>query len=1538
MPAPDPDTRAHLEWLGFLQPKGLVVSAPALAKAGAILNRQDMEGWSRLLGCICEREIDPARGPELCIPDFRGFAAAVLGWGFSPLGYAGTEEAPIPTALEVPLPDYGEVLRPDFAIRERDPRDGRPPWQLLVQVLEPGQDFDAPATASSGASSPAGNAAASSGTPSRTASPVASSPGSGGATASPDAHSSPSATASTAAPSRTGASGNAGGGAAAAGATSPGAGLRRLEASPQSRAERLLRSTGVPAGLLFNGVALRLISAPRGESSGWMDFRVADMSTTAGRPLCSALRLLLSEQRLLALPRGQRLAALLEDSRKYQNEVSERLSEQVLHALYELVRGLQAAHDASGGELLREPLSPGGDRDDVYRALLSVILRLVFLLYAEERGALPEDDTFLRHYSLTGLYEGLREDAALHPDTMDQRFGAWAQLLVLFRLIHDGAPAHRTGGALTLPERRGALFDPDRFPFLEGRYAGTGVRQIVERVRPPLVSDGAVYRVLEKLLVLDGERISYRTLDVEQIGSVYETIMGFRMEVATGRSVAIRPAKKLGAPNVVDLDALLAEPKGGRARWVQARADRNLTDAVAKALRAAETVDDLHAALDRVLDKDAAPDLVPPGALVLQPNEERRRSGSHYTPRELTEPIVRHTLAPLLDRLRGEDGRAPAPERILDLKVCDPALGSGAFLVEACRQLGDALVESWRAHDAVPEIPPDENEVVFARRQVARRCLYGVDRNPVALDLAKLSLWLITLAKEHPLTFLDHALLHGDSLVGLTRTQIEAFHWKGDAPRFQAGFEVMRIREHLAKVAALRERIRAAGEEVSDRERRLYWREVKDELGEAAVFGDLVLAAFFEKAKPREREALRAQIADALVRGETHRYRSWIEELRDGEPPLAPFHWEIELPEVFERETPGFDAVVGNPPFAGKNTVAAANAARYPDWLKQTHAESHGNADLVAHFFRRAFDLVRRDGAFGLIATNTIAQGDTRSTGLRWICEHGGEIYRARRRVKWPGLAAVVVSVLHVAKGRFPGVNARRHDGEAVTAHGAGTSRAGFFSGAKYLDGEAVETITAFLFHRGGHGDPERLAANAGKSFQGSIVLGMGFTFDDTDKKGVASPLAEMRRLIEDNPRNRQAIFPYIGGEEVNTSPTHAHHRYVINFRDWPLQREEKARELREGVGEVRESVGESWAEADGEQRRYPLRREDGGESEDIAESWADAGDQRRRYPLHREDVRESWADADEKRKRELRRQPIVPHDYPEPVAADWPELLAIVEERVKPERMHNKRDIRRKRWWQFGDRQPALQTAIEGLKRALAISYVGQHAAFTFLPKGMVYSQTMIVFPLSEYAAFCALQSRPHELWARFFGSSMKDDLRYTPSDCFETFPFPERWETHPGLEAAGKAYYDFRAALMVENNEGLTRTYNRFHDPDETDPDIAELRTLHTAMDRAVLNAYGWRDIPTACEFLLDYEIDEEEWGRRKKPYRYRWPDTTRDEVLARLLELNAKRAAEEARAGAANRAKLSPGRPRHQAVKGSLFNPAAVKPKSLRDSSDG
>lgn len=165
-----------------------------------------------------------------------------------------------------------------------------------------------------------------------------------------------------------------------------------------------------------------------------------------------------------------------------------------------------------------------------------------------------------------------------------------------------------------------------------------------------------------------------------------------------------------------------------------------------------------------------------------------------------------------------------------------------------------------------------------------------------------------------------------------------------------------------------------------------------------------------------------------------------------------------------------------------------------------------------------------------------------------------------------------------------------------------------------------------------------------------------------------------------------------------------------------------------------------------------------------------------------------------------------------------------------------------------------------------------------------------------------------------------MKDDLRYTPSDCFETFPFPAGFESHLALEATGQAYYEFRAGLMVGNNEGLTKTYNRFHDPNETSTDIARLRALHDDMDRAVLDAYGGElaklKVPP-CEFLLDYEDDDEEEDsgkrQRKKPWRYRWPDAFRDEVLALLLDLNKKRAEEEALRGEAEEAKTSkkPGR---------------------------
>jgi hypothetical protein len=233
-----------------------------------------------------------------------------------------------------------------------------------------------------------------------------------------------------------------------------------------------------------------------------------------------------------------------------------------------------------------------------------------------------------------------------------------------------------------------------------------------------------------------------------------------------------------------------------------------------------------------------------------------------------------------------------------------------------------------------------------------------------------------------------------------------------------------------------------------------------------------------------------------------------------------------------------------------------------------------------------------------------------------------------------------------------------------------------------------------------------------------------------------------------------------------------------------------------------------------------------------------------------------------------------------------------------------------RRYWWQFTYRAEALIAQLGRRSEMLAVGRVTQWLSVCKLPTSALPSEQLIAIALDTDAAFSTLQSRLHEVWARFFGSSLEDRLRYTPSDCFETFPFPPPLDKDVRLNGTGRDYYDFRAALMIKNNEGLTDTYNRFHDPDEREPKILHLRELHAAMDRAVLDAYGWSDIQPTCAFLLDYEEEEDADvapSRRKKPWRYRWPDEIRDEVLGRLLALNKER--EEGERGVT--AKKQPGR---------------------------
>lgn len=1148
------------------------------------------------------------------------------------------------------------------------------------------------------------------------------------------------------------------------------ASLDGWEATPQQRFERLLRETGIFAGLMITDGALRLTYAPRGETSGHLTFPIRPLTTVAGRPMLGGLKLLLGSVRLFIEGDDRRLPALLANSRDAQASVSTALAGQVLGALHELLRGF----DAAEADLVRHlaTTQPG----HLYEGLLTVLMRLVFVLYAEDRDLLPSrTDAGARRvyetsYALRGLYARLSEDAALHPDTMDERQGGWGQLLALFRLIYGG---HRTH---FVQARGGKLFDPEAFPFLEGRALP------MDTPRVPGISDGCLFRVLEGLMTLKlrggtRERLSYRALDVEQIGSVYETVMGFEAGLTSGRSVAIKAGKNNKTPVFVDLDALAALKGKARIKSLKEDAGRALTASQAKPVEDANSVEDLVVALDSLVDERGSPKktLAAPSTPILQPTDERRRTGSHYTPRSLTAPIVKHALEPAFSRL-GPDATA---DQVLDLKVCDPAMGSGAFLVEACRVLGERLIQAWaRWPESRPTIPADEDEELHARRLVAQRCLYGVDKNPRAVDLARLSLWLATLARDHEFTFLDHALKCGDSLVGLTPAQIAAANWDESKP----GLPLFRqlVRERVAEAQTARGEIQSAPDDTARVVQEQRHRHLETRLSPIRVMGDAVLSAFFSADKAKAREKARAEV-ESQISGMPPRWdqlAASANRLRSGEHGIPPFHWELEFPEVFARKDGGFDAIIGNPPFLGGSYITRTHGEEYFEFLVRSYPGCAHHCDYVGYFARRNFDLLRDRGVLGMIATKTISQGDTREGALVKIIEAGGQIIRARRSFPWPGEASVFVVVLHISKGDV---------GVQPT-----------------LDLENVSRISAFLVPGSVDSSPKRLSENPYIS-QGSQIYGKGFVFDDSDR--ASNPTALMREILSTHPEMAKRIFPFIGGDEINSRSDHASHRYVIYLSD--LKEE----------GEL---------------------------------------------------------------------------DQFEPLAG-------IVREKVYPERMQLRdtssgKQLKRK-WWAYQAHRPKLYDQAYRLERVIVISLVSSQFSFAFVPATSVFSHKLGVIPNSSASMFACVQSRPHEIWTRFLSAPNGDGVSYSPSDCFSTFPFPLAFETNAALEAAGETYHMQRAQLMIGHDLGMTETYNRFHARSENAAGIVRLRALHHEMDVAVLRAYGWDDLADrAAPEFIEQDADE---GKMPKT-RFDWPAEFKDEVLARLLALNAARAAAERAAG--------------------------------------
>ncbi|MFZ4659650.1 MAG: Eco57I restriction-modification methylase domain-containing protein [Caldilineaceae bacterium] len=1340
----------HAEWLSLLEISGPFLSLEVLLDIFPQMNlEEDDPDLRRRLRLAYEEWQDNQLGLQ---PD-PALHRAWLHFVFTELLAMPAEvlqtAAAIPAALQTTIAEFGETLRPDLAVIDPDTQTPR----LLIQLLPVSQRLEQPL----------------------------------------------------------------------AGHT--------WKASPATRMMELLHATTVRLGLVTNGEQWLLINAPRGETTGFISWYA---QLWLDEPLTlRAWRSLLGVRRFFGVQDTATLEAMLTRSTQNQHEVTDQLGYQVRRAVELLVQAIDRASRDTGRNLLA-----GVSPSELYEAALTIMMRLVFLFSAEERGLLPLDDAlYQRSYAASPLRSQLRAAAdAFGEEVIERRTDAWCRLLTTFRAVYGGIDHERQ----RLPAYGGRLFDPDRFPFLEGRSANTSW---ITTIADPLpINNRTVLHLLEALQLLEvstpgGERqtqrLSFRALDVEQIGHIYEGLLDHQALRAAAPMLGLTGAKdqepelalalletirNQGETALIDL--LKAET--GRSPNALRRAlatPPNLLQS--QHLRAVCGNDEaLYARVlpfANLLRADAFGHAVVilPDSLYVTAGVTRRSTGAHYTPRSLTEPIVQHTLEPLVyhgpaEGLPRAQWRLRSPAAILALKVCDMAMGSGAFLVQCCRYLAERLIEAIEqeaaarprlnghahGHGAPQATPIDRalatlratqdptERLTLARRLIAERCLYGVDKNPLAVEMAKLSLWLITLDKGRPFSFLDHALKCGDSIVGIHNLdQLRCWNIDGSGAR---QFGTLDLDLDIQQMIRLRQAIET-----------MPVMEIEDQYNKAAQLAkaaaiahnltraaDDLIASYYNDLQKGPQSALRAALLLAHRDGANVEAR-WRQHANLGD--LQPFHWPLEFPEVFLAEgRSGFDAYIGNPPFIGGQRIRAALGGNYLQYLKTCWNHTRGSADYCAYFFLRAFENLRASGTFGLIATNTIAQGDTRELGLAYIDQVGGAIYQAEKDRPWPGQAAVVVNIIHTCKGAF--------------------------NGEKQLGDKPVHHITPLLDNMPTQGNPLPLLSNSGDSFIGSYVLGMGFVMT----------YEEAQRLIDRNQRNKDVLFPYLNGEDLNTNPDQSPSRWIINFFDWPLQR----------------GAPGSWQRADEQERKQ----------------WLQSG--------------------------------CVPDDYPNPVAVDYPDCLGIVRKQVYPQRMAQNREIRKRYWWRYGEVAPALYATIAPLSRVLVAVQTSKYISITFQPKGVVYSHMTIVFALEGNSDFALLNSSFHENWVRQYSSTLETRLRYIPSDCFGNYPFPSSLAC---LNTIGESYYEHRHGIMLDRQEGLTATYNRFHNPAERAADIARLRQLHTEMDHTVAAAYGWANL------ALDHDFHETQQG-----FRYTISESARREVLRRLLKLNHQRHAEEVAAG--------------------------------------
>ena len=912
---------------------------------------------------------------------------------------------------------------------------------------------------------------------------------------------------------------------------------------------RLCRAYEVRIGLVTNGEKWVVVNAATGGTLSGTATWYARLWFQEDSTLRAFLALLGYRRFVGALKK--RLPYLLDESLKHLEEVTDTLGKQVMTAVEVLMEGFDRA-DLDSGRTLLAGVSPA----TLYESALTVMMRLVFLLCAEERGLmLLGEKTYDDVYAVSTLRKKLEEESdKFGPQVLERRYDAWARLLGVFRFVYHGV-SHQ---GLRFPAMGGSLFDPEKYPFLEGNP-------------PPLPIDNrTVLLILESLQVLkhkDGAiPLSFRSLDVEQIGYIYEGLLEFTGARAEELLLGLKGDKNHQNPEIslAELESLRMDSEEKLIKYV---ADKTGRTAIAKEYATEPNLEYLPY-LSKICrgDKSLEERILPflnwlrtsewgepvvyhKGSFYVTEGRDRRSSGTHYTPKTLTEMIVKEALEPVVydGPAKGAsraEWKLKSPDELLNLKVCDPAMGSGAFLVQACRYLGDRLVDAWEIaekagkaidrYGVVTESPPKEpmskvmdDRLCIARQLVAEKCLYGVDINPLAVELAKLSIWLVTISKDRPFGFLDHNLKSGDSLLGISNIdQLVQFRMKPSA-RGVGNLMEPSIRQMVAEAVAEREAIRNAHvRDINDIRLQIqHNKNVENITRHLKDYADYFIGQVFTLGKPsRKTDAMldSASMTSSILLNpeiDAHTASSLKKDsivnlsydLPVGQTSARrPFHWAIEFPEVFAQG--GFDAVLGNPPFLGNSSWKSAFGSIYDRVASSILGEDHfGKIDLSVVFHRRAFGLLRYNGTYGLVGATNISEGRAVACGLGFIVANG-VIISAIKDYKWPGAASVRVAIVVAYKGKY--------------------------DGAIKLSGKIVNGIDGKLSE---HDEGMELIRP---------IMSSPFAFKGIDNsKGLSFIITNESKEIKQF-ANHPLLKPYFSGEDINSSALLNVNRWAFDLQD----------------------------------------------------------------------------------------------------------------------------------------------------------------------------------------------------------------------------------------------------------------------------------------------------------------------------------------------------------------------------------------------------